>query len=480
MLKTIIRKELLENIFSFRFPLFALICVVLIPLGMFVNNAQYAKRLRDYSEQVRLADEAASGLKIQDVMAGRVALKGFRRPALLSIFAQGFENALPRYYQFTQDGYAQGESASGDESFLSTQGKFDFVFLVQMVISLIGLLFASDVISGEKESGTLRAMLSNRLPRDAILIGKIAGGFLALAAPFLVALLLGVLILLPGGFPLFSGDNPARILILALASTFFMLIYFTIGTMISTSSSKTRTSLVAILLIWSGFQLVIPKLSDMTAALLYPVRTETEVSLEKSLLINSIDTETAKELGRRYDLIFGSTPPSAADDVNSPERKKWDPLRDDIQQRARERKAQQLASIEETYQMQKRRQQNLAVNLSLISPSAAFGRFVADVCATGDLARAKYQEAVRAHQKALDNELFNKVKRTLMMHSGGRISMTFSAQPVDPKNLPKFAVAPASPGDAVKENWRSLLALAFWLIAPFAFAYVRFLRYDVR
>ncbi len=480
MLKTIVRKELLENIFSYRFPLFALICIVLIPLGMFVNNAQYSKRLRDYGEQVRLADEGASGLTMQDVMAGRVTLKGFRRPAPLSIFAQGFENTLPRYYQFTQDGFAQGESASGDESFLSTQGKFDFVFLVQMVISLIGLLFASDVIAGEKESGTLRAMLSNRLPRDAVLIGKIAGGFLALAASFLVALLLGVLILLPGGFPLFSGDGLARILILALASLFFMLIYYTIGTMVSTSSSKTRTSLVAILLIWSGFQLVIPKLSDMAAALIYPVRTETEVSLEKSLLINSIETETAKELGRQYDLIFGSAAAGVADDVNSPERKKWDPLRDDIQLRARERKAQQLQTIDETFQMRKRRQQNLAVNLSLISPSAAFGRFAADVCATGELARAKYQEAVRSHQKALDNELFSKVKRTLMMHADGRMTMMFSAQPVDPKNLPKFTIGVASLGDTFKENGRSLLALAFWLIAPFAFAYIRFLKYDVR
>ena len=142
MLKNILRKELLENIHSYRFPLFALICVVLIPLGMSVNNAQYAKRLKDYNEQARLADEAQTGLKIQDLMAGRVTIKGFRPPSQLSIFSQGLENALPRYYQFGQDGYSQGESSSGDETLASTQGKFDFVFLIQMVISFVGLLFA--------------------------------------------------------------------------------------------------------------------------------------------------------------------------------------------------------------------------------------------------------------------------------------------------------------------------------------------------
>jgi len=480
MLKTIVKKELLENIFSYRFPLFALICVILIPLGMFVNNAQYAKRLKDYNEQVRLADEAQSGLKIQDLMAGRVTIKGFRPPSQLSVFAQGLENAFPAYYQFAQDGFSQGESSSGDATLTSTQGKFDFVFLIQMVISLVGLLFASDMISGEKESGTLRAMLSNSLPRDAILVGKIAGGYLALLAPFFVALVMGVLLLLPGGFPIFAGDIPARIAVMAAAAALFILIYYVIGTMVSAMSAKARTSLVAILLIWTGFQLVIPKLSDMAAALIYPVRTDTQVSLEKSLLVNTLETESAKELGRQYDQIFAGTKSGTADDANSPERKKWDPIRDDLQLRTREKKAAQLAAIDETFLAQQRRQRNLAATLSLISPSSAFGRLAADICGTGDLARTKYIEAVRSHQKALDNELFSKVKRTLMMHDNGRTTMMFSAQPVDPKTLPKFVVAPATLGEALKANTSSLLALLFWLIAPFGIAYVRFLKYDVR
>jgi ABC-type transport system involved in multi-copper enzyme maturation permease subunit len=481
MLRTILRKELLENIHSYRFPLFALICVVLIPLGMSVNNAQYAKRLKDYNEQVRLADEAQSGLKIQDLMAGRVTIKGFRPPSQLSVFSQGLESALPAYYQFAQDGFSQGESSSSDATLTSTQGKFDLVFLIQMVISLVGLLFASDMISGEKESGTLRAMLSNSLPRDAILVGKIAGGYLALLAPFLVALVLGVMLLLPGGFPLFAGDIPARIAVMAGAAALFILIYYVIGTMVSATSAKARTSLVAILLIWSGFQLVIPKLSDIAASLIHPVRTDTQVSLEKSLLINTLETESAKELGREYDKIFvGKAGTDAAADQNSPEMKKWAPIRDEMQLKTREKKAAQLAAIDETFLAQQRRQRKLAAALSLISPSSAFAQLAADLCGTGDLARTKYIEAVRSHQNALENELFSKVKRTLMMHDNGRTTMMFSAQPVDPKLLPKFAVKPASLGEALKANTSSLLALLFWLIAPFAFAYVKFLRYDVR
>ena len=480
MLKTIVRKELLETIFSYRFPLFTLICLLLIPLGMSVNQASYAKRVRDYSEQVRLADEAAAAIKIQDVMAGTVVIKGFRQPAPLSVFTQGFESALPRYYEFTQDGFKPGESASDDESILSVQGKVDFVFLVQMVICLIALLFASDMVSGEKEAGTLRAMLANRLPRDSLLTGKIGGGFLAIWIPFILAFLLGTVVLMLSAFPVFGGGTMIRILIIFLATSLFILTYFTIGIAVSTSSAKARTSLVAILIIWAAFQLIVPKLGDMVARLVYPVRTETEVSLQKSLLVRSLDMDQAKELGRQWDLIFGSATQEARDKEDSPENKKWGPIRDDIQQRTREKKSQQLSAIDETYAQEKRRQLNLAVNLSLFSPSAAFARLVADVCGTGERERAKYTEAVRAHQKALDNELFSKVKRTLMIHEGGGMSMGFSAMPVDASKLPKFSIASASVAEAFRANARSLLSLAFWLIAPFAYAYVRFLRYDVR
>jgi ABC-type transport system involved in multi-copper enzyme maturation permease subunit len=479
MLKIIARKEALETILSYRFPLFTLICLLLIPLGLFVNQADYAKRVRDYDEQVRLADAAAGALKIQDIMAGTVAIKGFRHPAPLSVFTQGFENTLPRYYEFTQDGVRPGESVGAADSILSAQGKVDFVFLVQMVISLIALLFASDMISGEKEAGTLRAMLGNSLPRDTLLVGKTGGGFLALWVPFLLSFLIGLALLLPAAFPLFGGDTAVRVLTVFLASSFFILTYFVIGLAVSTVTAKARTSLVAILILWTAFQLIIPKMSDMAASLIHPVRTETEVSLQKSLLVHSLDIEAAKKLGRQYDLIFSGAAEKANDD-NSPERKKWDPLRDDIELRARERKSQQLSAIDETYLQEKRRQANLALSLSLISPSAAFARIISDVCGTGELEREKYIEAVRAHQKALDNELFSKVKRTLMMHGGGGVSMSFSTMPVDPTKLPKFTIAPASLGETFKADVRSLISLALWLIVPFAFAYVKFLKYDVR
>ncbi len=44
MFKTIVRKELLENILSYRFPLFFLITAVLILVSIYVYNVDYHKQ----------------------------------------------------------------------------------------------------------------------------------------------------------------------------------------------------------------------------------------------------------------------------------------------------------------------------------------------------------------------------------------------------------------------------------------------------
>lgn len=480
MWRTIVRKEILENIFSYRFPLFAALCLLLIPLGLYVNGLGQAKAVRDYNEQMRLAEEAVSGITMQDLMAGKVAIKGFRRPAPLSVLFRGLEDTLPRFYEFTPDGAVPGEAAGGEASILSAQGRFDFIFLLQMIISLVALLFASDVIAGEKEAGTLRAMLANSLPRDALLGGKIAGGFLALWLPFLAACLLGTVLLLAGAFPLFEGGSPARVAAVFLGASLFLLIYFGLGTMVSAGSSRARTSLITILLVWVLFQLVVPKASDMIADIVYPIRTETQVSLEKSLLSQTIDAETSAELGRQYVAILGPGGNSNRGDKPTPEQERWGKAKAEIEGRARERKASQVAQIEDAYGRERRIRNRIATGLSIVSPSAALARLSADLCGTGEIARRKYAEAVRNHQQALDTALFGKVRRTVIAMPGGGTGLEFSMEPVDVKALPKFSIAPASLAETLKENLASLLSLVFWLIVPFAVAYVRFLRYDVR
>jgi len=66
---------------------------------------------------------------------------------------------------------------------------------VQIAMSLLALLFMFRSICGERESGTLKLMMANAVPRDIVLLGKWVGGYLGLILPFLLAAGIGILAL---------------------------------------------------------------------------------------------------------------------------------------------------------------------------------------------------------------------------------------------------------------------------------------------
>jgi len=481
MLKTIIRKELLENILSYRFPLFFLITAVLILTSLYVRNADYNKQVRDYSEQVRLANDELASSRMSDLFMGRIKLRGFLPPAPLSVLATGFESSLPSYHDFDAEGPKPGASAGGEESILSVFGKLDFLFIIQMVVSLIVLLFASDMIAGEKEMGTLRAILANSAPRHSVLIGKLTGGFLTVWIPFLVVFLLGLIVLGLMSFPIGGADHPARLAGVFLATTVFLLVYYAVGLMISASSSRSRTSLVAILLVWIVFQVVIPRLGDMLAAVIHPARTETVVSMQKSLAVKTIDREKAIALGSKYVELFGPITDTSAPPEPEDKKKIYEAFQSEWDNRASEQKASQLREIDDSYRREKDPQRRLATALSLLSPGAAYSRLVTDLCGSGEIDRADYYQSVQDYQRTLDAALYQYVKKRTMIYPGGRSGSSSSiTKMVDLKTLPAFKVKTSRLEEVLAGNWGSLISLAFWLVAPFAVAYVRFLKYDVR
>lgn len=481
MWRTVFKKELLENILGYRFPLFFLISAVLILSSLYVRQLDYGKRVRDHSEQVRLAGEELAAARAADLHFGRIPIRGFLPPAPMAVFAAGFETSLPKFYEFNAEGPRPGDTGVSEESVLAVFGQLDFLFIVQMVASLIVLLFASDMIAGEKEMGTLRVMLANSAPRHSVLWGKFLGGFTAIWLPFLVVFLVGAILLGLLAFPLGQPGIPARLALVFLASTVFLLAYFALGLLVSASSTRARTALIAILLVWIALQVALPRLSDMVAAVIHPVPTETVVSMQKSVVVKTVDNETARELGRRYEDLFGRGTPFSTQPEPASKRPEWEAFKAEVEARAAERKASQLREIESAYRREKARQRAIAMNLSLISPSAALTRLMADLCGTGEIDRARYLEAVRAHQRTLDGALYGHVhKTTVILPSGGTASGSSIDKLIDPKELPAFAFNRAGVGEALAGNWGSLISLAFWLVAPFAAAYVRFIKYDVR
>ena len=94
---------------------------------------------------------------------------GDRPPQPLGFFVRGLEDDLP-----TQVHTSLWMSRRINESYYSNPlfslfATPDYSYIVNIVVSLLALLFVFDAVCGEKERGTLKLMLAHSVPRDLVL-----------------------------------------------------------------------------------------------------------------------------------------------------------------------------------------------------------------------------------------------------------------------------------------------------------------------
>ncbi len=481
MLMAVVNKEVFESIYRHRFIVLLMIAVTLIPMGLYVNEVNYSSRLSGYNDQVRLQAKTVASAQVWDLLSGTVPIKGFLEPAPLAVFAQGLETSLPQSYGFKPRGSEKGASLSGERTISSTLGELDFSFMVQLVFTLIALVFGAEVVSGEKEAGTLRMVFSNSVPRDIILLGKLIGGYAAIWFPFAIAFTAGIFVLGFTSFPLYQRDVLLRILLIFVSSSAFILIYFSIGIAVSTSTAEVRTSLIATVAVWTFLQLIVPQAGGMLATLFYPIKPETMISVEKNLTINNLENKKAIELGSSYQRIFGIDTAFTPMGESSSKEIEWDSVKDEVTGNYASRMTSKIDSINEECEREKAIQQNIQSVISLFSPGVALHYIITDLCNTGASDEKRYLKAVKIYQGTIEKELFDMVERTTLVFPSGRSAAFVSIKKVPvPSSLPQFSVQRAGLPEILIENAVSIISLTLWLIVPLAVAYSRFFKYDVR
>ena len=130
--------------------------------------------------------------------------------------------------------------------------------------TILAIALGFDLITREKESRSLKSLLTHPIFRDEIINGKAIGGFLALTATIGFALLISFAVLL-----LFSIVPDIgqfwRIVIFGVASVLFLLTYFSIALMTSTISENSGTSLIYALIIFIVLSFFVPMVGGLIA-----------------------------------------------------------------------------------------------------------------------------------------------------------------------------------------------------------------------
>ena len=166
----------------------------LISLGMM--SQEYEKRMDNHGFSISLkGNELFNNRTFWFLDNGRPEFSGratmplamIKPPDPLIFFARGFDTEMRQGVDFFStwpilDTNIQPEQEKNLLRLLFPAP--DLLFMIKLLAGLLAMLFAFDIICGERERGTLKLMLVSGTPRSSIFAGKYLGGLFSLAVAF--------------------------------------------------------------------------------------------------------------------------------------------------------------------------------------------------------------------------------------------------------------------------------------------------------
>lgn len=461
MFSEIFVREMMESLASRKMLSITLLCCTLIPLSVLVNYQSTANAIL---QQERARAEYQRSLEGQ-AASEEVEVKAFRQRPSLAGLAGGLDPVVPTVASISQRGMTFGHGEVVENPVARLFGTIDLLFIVRFILSLVAISLSYNLVCGEKESGTFRLILSNPVPRDSILLGKVASAFTTLLLPFLVASLATLLFLqVSGDQALSSSEGWLAIGLFFLVSVLYLAAFVHLGALVSALTNRSMTSMTILLAVWVALVAVIPQTAGLLAGVIYPVESPESFLLRKSLVVEDLETQRAQEL----------QPYVGRDDYND--------LRKPIAEKYADRLQTIHARMDETYEVERQTQRRVATTIAAASPASLLTFTATAVAGTGILHAEHFTSRLADFRQQVHDELFSSSYRDYFLTSPGtgNIGLSLRTSLIDLEDLPVFSYEPPSMNEVLRAVWPYLLLLVVLNVALFLITYLRFRRYDVR
>jgi ABC-type transport system involved in multi-copper enzyme maturation permease subunit len=461
MFLTLVRKEIVSHILTLRFAVTFALSLLFITAGFYVSVAEYKRSVADGHATERLAKYAADELdKVPDneermwrMYWSQGAVSPVPVPPLASV-AQGLSGVWPA-----------AVSVSMQSTFNLARGTVwnplsrifqlpDYVYIVNAILSLLAILFIFDGVCGEKESGTLRLMLSFSVPRSTVLLSKWVGGYIALLTPFIIGSLAGLGYAWTQGVLPLGGGNLLLIILIAFIAALYISVFFTLGLFISTVTKRAFTSLFVCLFVWVMFILIIPNLAPIMGRILSPTPSARKIEAEKDAV--------SREIQIRAERLYWVNSAGSGTSGDNTEQE---------YQKLREEEMYRRNRWDRFLEQAQLRQAGISETLGRFSPSACWIFSAFSLNKTGPA----------AYRNIIDGR--NRLK--MDVQNGWRKVEQYwekNGSPPDVKSsdLPALRIQFYDTSKAVAGALNDVLLLAVYNVLFFMCAFLFFLRYDVR
>ena len=282
-------KDIKVQLMTFRFAAAFLTIMILVLISFWVLGDDYLRRMNSYN----IAAETTTQDNLEVYVPSQITPMVHRPPSALSIFAQGENRRLGnslRIYRWEVPYTATGNLT--DNKFMASEPALDLYTIFAVVVSLFGILFGYDAISGEKEDGTLKLKSITGVSRNLIYLSKFVSGAVCLLIPVTFSVLAGLAMLLIVFKIQFAAIELVAIGVMLLSGIIFSALFNGIGVACSSFCHRSSRSLLFALLIWSVSCLLVPSMASNISQVVQPLDSPNKMEVTKK---TSLDEARDKE-----------------------------------------------------------------------------------------------------------------------------------------------------------------------------------------
>lgn len=465
MLKIIIKKEILESIFTAKFVVTFIICSILILLSVFTGLSTYKDDIKEYNEAVAFNEKnlqlspnyqalATSGIKLN------------KKPEILSILSTGIENNIGRVVQVNLANDPDSvKSKYSTDPIQSVFGQLDFTFIVLTILSLFAILFTYDAVSGERQDGTLKLSISYPVTLYKLIFGKIIGRYFVLIITLSVPIVLSLIIIIIYPDIYLNSDDWLRIIMIFVSYLLYLSVFFSLGLFISTITKQSSSSLLLLLFIWILIVMVIPKSSILIAKKFKPTKSSHEITALKDGYLQEIQAE-APRLVRKWMNENRNLKTIDSELYN----KEFQVYAENLQKELTHDIEKKNSEIESSYQLEKSAQMKLAIQLTRISPASLLTFSCMRLAKTGINENQRYINSVKSYKPYFSEWINDKI---LVKNIDDLITSN-----LDVDTMPRHQFTPEDFKTSLNAVLVNLALMLFYFILFFIATFVSFIKYD--
>lgn len=312
-------------------------------------------------------------------------------PGPLAPVSIGQRDLLPHTVFVTTQARLADEGDAGDGSSPTRRmaGAFDLAFVWVFLLPLVIIALTYDLLSGERERGTLDLVLSQPVSLASFVLGKALqrAGFLVI-----VVLALGLVGPALGGGHLLSEGGPLRVLLYAGLLVSYSVFWFAAAVCVNAWGRSSAGNALSLVGLWLGLVVVVPGLVSVVVDSIHPPPS-------RVTLVN-LAREAASEAEARASAIEGDhgKDPRAGDRTA----RRALEVQEDLERK--------VTPVVEAFGEQLSRQQGLVDRLRFVSPAIVLHEGLNEVAGSGVSRHRHFAEQVDRFHEAHKRFFFERTR----------------------------------------------------------------------